>query len=87
MTVVSPPRLLTVPEAAEQLRLSERQVYRLIGDGELRVVDVSRPGSRRSKTRVRSDDLTDYINAKTSDEVSPAVRFGIRGAAPEGQVA
>jgi len=40
-------------------------VYRLIAAGELRAVDIATPGAGRSKTRVRSDDLADYIDRKT----------------------
>jgi excisionase family DNA binding protein len=36
------PRLLTVPEVSDVLRLSERQVWRLISDGRLRVMRVGR---------------------------------------------
>ena len=42
--------------------VSEDHVYRLIAAGALRARDGSVPGSRRSKTRVRSDDLVAYIN-------------------------
>lgn len=45
-------------------------VYRLIAAGELRVVDIAQPGARKSKTRVRSDDLDDYIESRT--RVAPA---------------
>jgi hypothetical protein len=40
-------------------------VYRLISAGELMAVDIGTPGSGRAKTRVRSDDLADYINRNT----------------------
>jgi hypothetical protein len=40
-------------------------VYRLIAAGELPAVDIATPGAGRSKTRIRSDDLADYIDRKT----------------------
>jgi hypothetical protein len=45
---------------------SDQHVYRLIAAGELRSVDISTPGSRRPKIRVRSDDIADYIDRQTS---------------------
>lgn len=58
--------LYTPAEAGERLRASESHVYRLIADGNLRAVDIAQPGSRRPKTRVRSDDLDAYIEARTT---------------------
>lgn len=58
-------QLLTVHEAAERLRCSDMTVYRLIADGSLRAVDMRPAGSRRSKTRVRDDDLAEFIDART----------------------
>lgn len=58
--------LYTPAEAGERLRASESHVYRLIADGDLRAVDIAQPGSRRPKTRVRSDDLDAYIEARTT---------------------
>jgi excisionase family DNA binding protein len=40
-------------------------VYRLVSSGELRAVDVSRKGSGKSKTRIRSDDIDTYIESRT----------------------
>lgn len=57
--------LHTIPGAAAQLGCSEMHVYRLIAAGELRAVDIATPGAGRSKTRVRSDDLADYIERQT----------------------
>ena len=37
-----PRRLLTVPEASELLRVSERQLWRLISNGRLRVARIGR---------------------------------------------
>ena len=44
---------------------SDMHVYRLIAAGELRAVDIATPGAGRSKTRIRSDDLADYIDRNT----------------------
>ncbi len=40
-------------------------IYRLVSTGELRAVDISRKGAGKSKTRIRSDDLDAYIDART----------------------
>lgn len=59
------PPVLTVPAAAAQLGCSQMHIYRLITAGELRAVDISMPGAGRSKTRIRADDLADYIERQT----------------------
>jgi excisionase family DNA binding protein len=65
--------LHTIPHTACLLgNVSEMHVYRLIADGELRAVDIARRGARRSKTRVRSDDLDDYIKRSTRTLPAPA---------------
>jgi excisionase family DNA binding protein len=55
-------QLLTIPETAAALSCSRRHVYELIARGEFRPVDI---GRGRSKTRVRSDDLQEYIERRT----------------------
>jgi hypothetical protein len=60
-----PLRLLTPAVVGDRLGCSDVHVYRLIAAGLLRAVDIARPGARRSKTRVRSDDLANYIEAQT----------------------
>jgi excisionase family DNA binding protein len=57
--------LLTITAAAARLGCSDMHVYRLIAAGELGAVDIAQPGARRSKTRVRSDDVDTYIEART----------------------
>jgi excisionase family DNA binding protein len=57
--------LLTPAAAAARLGCSDMHVYRLIAAGELDAVDIAQPGARRSKTRVRSDDVDSYIKART----------------------
>ena len=59
------PTLLTIPETCRQAQLLENHVYRLIAAGVLEAVDIAHPGSPRSKTRVRSDDLNAYIESCT----------------------
>jgi excisionase family DNA binding protein len=61
-----PPVLYTIPDTAEYLGCSQMHVYRLIAAGELRAVDTSMPGARRSKTRIRGDDLAAYVERQTS---------------------
>ena len=75
-TKLSPQRpaaleLLTIPATAGRLGCSLPHVYRLIGAGALRAVDIAEPGSRRSKTRVRSDDLDAYIDRMTRSTGRP----------------
>lgn len=56
--------LLTIPEAAAELRLSRWTVYDLISTGALRSVNVSTRGG--SKARIRRDDLQAFIDGRTS---------------------
>jgi excisionase family DNA binding protein len=63
--VPSTPELLKIAAVAARLGCSDMHVYRLIEAGELPAVDISQPGSRRSKTRVRSDHIDAYISKKT----------------------
>jgi excisionase family DNA binding protein len=61
-----PLRLYTIPETASLLgHVSKMHVYRLIAAGALRAVDIAVPGSRKSKTRIRRDDLASYIEKQT----------------------
>jgi excisionase family DNA binding protein len=67
--------LLTPADAAKRIVASEMHVYRLVASGILRAVDIAQPGARRSKTRIRSDDLDAYIERQTRSvrpEPSPA---------------
>jgi excisionase family DNA binding protein len=52
------PILLTVPEAAEQLRVSKWTIYQLIRANELKTLTI---GTRRF---VACDDLAKYINER-----------------------
>jgi excisionase family DNA binding protein len=68
-----PVELLTIEEAARRQGCSQMHVYRQIARGELPAVDIALPGAKRSKTRVRSDDLAAYIERQTRRpaEVAP----------------
>jgi excisionase family DNA binding protein len=57
--------LLTIAAAAARLGCSDMHIYRLIAAGELDAVDISQPGARKSKTRVREDNLAAYIAGRT----------------------
>jgi len=65
-------RLLTIDETAERLSCSKPHVYRLISASALRAVDISSPDSKRSKTRVRLDDLQAYIDDGSWDAKAAA---------------
>ncbi|GIH69488.1 helix-turn-helix domain-containing protein [Sphaerimonospora thailandensis] len=58
--------LLTIPEAAKELRCSYNTVARLIARGALPSTDIAPPGSKRSRTRVPRDGLHAYIAARTT---------------------
>lgn len=53
--------LVTVPEAAERLTISERQVYRLLASGELQAVRIGRA------CRIPTKKLEEFIAALLLD--------------------
>lgn len=55
-------RLFTIPDVADRLGVARSTVYDLIARGELRVVDL---GHGRAKSRVREDDLAQFIDRRT----------------------
>lgn len=59
--------VLKIPQVAEILGCSDRHVYRLIDAGALPAVDISPPGSQRSRTRIRFTDVQQYITANTHE--------------------
>lgn len=59
------PQLLTIPEVASRLSISQMHVYRLIASGVLESVDVAAPGSRKSKTRVPEAALAEFVRRRT----------------------
>ena len=58
------PQVLRIDRVAEALDCSRGHVYGLIAAGKLRAVETKATG-RRSKTRVRADDLQAFIDANT----------------------
>jgi excisionase family DNA binding protein len=62
--------LLTPRETAEALGCSVNSVYRLIAQGELRVIDIAPAGSQRSKMRISRDDLRAFIDSRTQGAAS-----------------
>lgn len=59
--------VLTIPQAAERLKVSRNTVYRMIADGDLPVVEV------RGKSRVAETDLQAYIDRNTRSAPEPVV--------------
>jgi excisionase family DNA binding protein len=60
-------KLLTIPETGRELGISPTTVYKMIACGDLRAVDMSVPGARKPKTRIRQEDLESFINARTRE--------------------
>jgi excisionase family DNA binding protein len=56
--------LLTIPEAAVELRISQPTVYAHIADGSLEAIDMARPGSKRTHLRVPLDALQRFIASR-----------------------
>jgi hypothetical protein len=85
-------RLLTPAEVGACLRSSDDHAYRLIATGQLPAVDISLPGSKRPKTRVREDDLAAYIERQTRKAPAmlpdrpPGRRTGPKVATPQARL-
>jgi len=62
--------VLTIPQVAERLGCSNPHVYRLINTGALPAVDIASPGSPRTKTRVRVDDLEGFLQSSRVSSAS-----------------
>lgn len=60
-------KLLTIPEVADELNIAPNTVYKMIAAGDLRAVDMAVPGARKSKTRIRVDDLEAFVEARTRE--------------------
>lgn len=54
---MSDPALLTVEEAAARLRMSVRNVHRLVANGEIRALQ----GARHRRILITEDALTEYL--------------------------
>lgn len=65
--------LLTIPETAARLGIDGRpdSVYRLIHSGDLRAVNIAT--GKRSRLRVREDDLAAFIESRTTSTSAPSV--------------
>ena len=57
--------LLTIPETAAELKCHRDTVYELISAGQLKAVDIAVRVGTRTKTRVRRDDLIEFIDSRT----------------------
>lgn len=56
--------MLTVLDAAEQLRVNKQTVYRLIWEGHLGWTDISRPGAKRARIRISPQALAAYLTKR-----------------------
>jgi excisionase family DNA binding protein len=57
--------LLTIREAAVELRCSPKTVYRRIASGELEVTDIAATGAYSTRSRVPRESLDAYIKSRT----------------------
>jgi excisionase family DNA binding protein len=65
------PSLLTIPETAAELRVSDDTVYRLIAKGDLATTDVAPTGSRKPKTRVVRASVNELIQRRQTGRRRP----------------
>ena len=79
MTTTATPRLLTVAEAAERLRVSKPTIYRRIGDGTLPAV---RLGNAFGPLRILEDELEAWLLGEPGTELAK-----VAGAVPAGDPA
>lgn len=56
--------LLTIPETATELRVSEPTVYAYIADGLLNPIDLARPGAKTTRLRVPYEELKAFIASR-----------------------
>jgi excisionase family DNA binding protein len=68
-TMETQPLLLTIPEAAQALRVSRSTIYRLINDGLLDTIRI------RSRLRIRPSDLDRFLLLQQRQGQERAVRF------------
>jgi excisionase family DNA binding protein len=71
---LAPTRLLTVPEAADRLRLSARMVERLIASGEISPLRIGR------SVRLTDVEVEEFIERKRHNDSNPAANR-VRGKA------
>lgn len=63
MTATSAPVVYSPVEVAAILGCSRTHVYRLMKAGALRAIDISVPGARAPKSRIRREDLDAFLAA------------------------
>lgn len=56
--------MLTVLDAASELRVDKQTVYRLIWGGQLGWTDISSPGAKRRRIRISPQALTAYLKKR-----------------------
>lgn len=56
--------LLTIPETATELRITEPTVYAYIADGDLEAIDIARKGSKHTKLRVPLEAIKQFIASR-----------------------
>lgn len=71
--------LHTIPQVAEILTCSRPHVYALIASGRLHSVDISTPGSARTKLRVRHEDLLHFLEPSNGKDPAPQETSGMPG--------
>lgn len=59
---------LSVTEAGRVIGVSKSHAYRLVADGDLRVVDVGRKGSKRPKSRVPVAAIQEFIARREAEQ-------------------
>ncbi len=60
MTANKPTEVVRIEYAAAILQVTPRTVYRMIESGDLEAVDTARPGSQRTRLRVKASSLRKY---------------------------
>ena len=71
--------LHTIPQVADILTCSRPHVYSLISSGRLGSVDISTPGSTRTKLRVRHEDLIAFLGGTNGHGPTPQETSGMPG--------
>ncbi|MET7949265.1 helix-turn-helix domain-containing protein [Micromonospora sp. NPDC005324] len=56
--------LLTVNETAALMRVDKQTVYRLIWAGELTWVDISKPGAKKARIRIRPSAIEAWADSR-----------------------
>lgn len=56
--------MLTVLDAAAELRVNKQTVYRLIWDGQLAWTDISAPGAKRARIRISPKAIEAFLKKR-----------------------